>query len=116
PAIRCGLCGAPTRWAVARCRECRRMRFHFTQSWSAVAHRGPAAALLRRWKDGGLELSAVAAKTILRQLPAPPVAGAVVVAVPADPARVRWRGVDGPGALAIRLAGAWGRGLPRGLP
>jgi predicted amidophosphoribosyltransferase len=115
PAVRCGLCGAPTRWPVTRCRECRQMRFHFTRSWSAVAHRGPAAALLRRWKDGGLELSAVAAETILRQLPEPPRTGAAVVPVPADPARVRWRGVDGPAALAARLADAWGLELRRDL-
>src|SRR5262245_7832992 len=100
PTVRCRRCGAPTRWDVARCRECTGIGFHFTRAWAAVAHRGPAAALVRRWKDHGLDLSGVAARAILRQHPAPPVEDALVIPVPGDPARVRWRGVDGPGALA----------------
>jgi predicted amidophosphoribosyltransferase len=108
PPVRCARCGAPTRWAVSRCRECVEGRHRFTRAWSAVAHRGPAAALLRRWKDHGLDLSAVAAGAILRQLPRPPEPGAVVVPVPAEAGRARWRGVDGPSALAGQLADAWG--------
>jgi predicted amidophosphoribosyltransferase len=115
PAVRCRRCSAPTRWPVDRCRECERTVCRYTRAWSAVAHRGPAVTLLRRWKDHGLDLSAVAAGAILRQLPRPPEAGAVVVPVPADPGRVRWRGVDGPAALARRLAGAWDLELRRDL-
>jgi predicted amidophosphoribosyltransferase len=113
--VRCERCGKPTRWPVARCRECSEGTHVFTRAWSAVAHEGPAATLLRHWKDQGLDLSGVAADVILRQLPQAPAPGAVVVPVPADAGRARWRGVDGPAALAARLAAAWGLDLRRDL-
>jgi competence protein ComFC len=108
PAVRCARCGSPTRWPVPHCRQCLEGKHGFTRAWSAVTHDGPAAALLRRWKDDGLDLSEFAAGVILRQLPRPPEPGAVVVPVPAEGGRARWRGVDGPAALASRLADAWG--------
>jgi predicted amidophosphoribosyltransferase len=113
--VRCARCGTPTRWAVPRCRQCLQGRHAFARAWSAVAHDGAAAALLRRWKDGGIDLSGVAAAAILRQLPIPPEPGAVVVPVPAEKGRARWRGVDGPAALATHLADAWGLDLRRDL-
>ena len=58
----CTRCGAPTRWEVAACRECQAFTPAFASAWAAVAHRGAGAALVRRWKDGGLDLADVAAR------------------------------------------------------
>jgi predicted amidophosphoribosyltransferase len=115
PPVRCQRCGTPTRWSVPRCRQCLQGTHVFARAWSAVAHDGPAAALLRRWKDEGIDLSGVAAGAILRQLPSSPQPGAVVVPVPAERGRARWRGVDGPAAMAAHLADAWGLELRRDL-
>jgi len=102
---RCARCGAPTRWPVDRCRECRGRRLAFAAAWAAVAHRGAAAVLMRRWKDGGLALRAVAAEAVLGRRAAP--AADCLCPVPGDPARVRRRGVDTPHALASALAAGW---------
>jgi predicted amidophosphoribosyltransferase len=102
----CERCGAPTRWPVQACRECRGRRLAFERAVGAVAHRGAGARLVQRWKDGGLDLGAVAARAVLERLPAPPL-HAVVCPVPADRSRVLRRGVDGPAALAATLAAAW---------
>jgi predicted amidophosphoribosyltransferase len=106
----CTRCGAPTRWAVDACRECRGRRLAFAEARAAVAHRGSAASLVRAWKDRGLPLAAIAAAAILEARP-PPAVGAVLCPVPGVPDRVRWRGVDGPREVAVRLAGAWERPL-----
>jgi predicted amidophosphoribosyltransferase len=102
---RCAHCGAPTRWPVDRCRECRGRRLAFATAWAAVAHRGAAAVLVRRWKDGGLALGAVAAETVIgRRTTAP---AGCLCPVPGDPGRMRRRGVDPPGSLAAALSAAW---------
>jgi predicted amidophosphoribosyltransferase len=102
---RCTRCGAPTRFAVASCRECREVTPAFETAWAAIAHRGAGALLVRRWKDGGLDLAAVAARVIEERRP-PPEADCLC-AVPASRARARRRGVDGPRALAHGLAERW---------
>jgi predicted amidophosphoribosyltransferase len=102
---RCTRCGAPTRFEVSACRECRDARPAFTSAWAAVAHRGAGATLVRRWKDGGLDLADVAAR-VIEERRAPPEVDCLC-AVPASPARARRRGVDGPRALAHSLAERW---------
>jgi predicted amidophosphoribosyltransferase len=102
----CGRCGAPTRWALERCRECRGRRLAFAEARAAVAHRGAAMRLMRAWKDRGVALGPIAAEAIL-EARAPPPAGTWLCAVPGDRDRVRWRGVDGPAELAERLAAVW---------
>ena len=102
---RCGRCGAPARWPVERCRECSGRRLAFSAAWAAVAHEGSARALLHRWKAGGIDLAAVASAAIIARRAAPEADG--ICAVPCDPGRRRMRGVDGPAAMAARLAGAW---------
>jgi predicted amidophosphoribosyltransferase len=102
---RCARCGAPTRWVVAACRECQSYSPTFATAWAAVAHRGAAAALVRRWKDGGLDLASVAAGVIEERRVPPDVD--CLCPVPSSPARARRRGVDGPAALARELAARW---------
>ncbi len=101
----CTRCGAPTRWAVAACRECQAFVPAFSSAWAAVAHRGAGAVLVRRWKDGGLDLADVAAQVIEERRVPPDVD--CLCAVPASPARARRRGIDGPGALARALGTRW---------
>jgi predicted amidophosphoribosyltransferase len=110
---RCARCGAPTRWRVAACRECRAHTPAFATAWAAVAHRGAGATLVRRWKDGGLDLSEVAAGVIEERRVPPDVD--CLCAVPPSPARARKRGVDGPAALARELAERWELPLQRDL-
>jgi predicted amidophosphoribosyltransferase len=109
----CARCGSPTRWAVASCRECRAFAPSFTSAWAAVAHRGTGAVLVRRWKDGGLDLAEVAAGVIEERRVPPDVD--CLYAVPASPVRARRRGSDGPGALARALATRWELPLGRDL-
>jgi predicted amidophosphoribosyltransferase len=101
----CARCGAPTRWAVPACRECQGTVPAFASAWAAVAHRGAGALLVRRWKDGGLDLADVAARVIEERRVPPEVD--CLCPVPASPARARRRGMDGPGALARALALRW---------
>jgi predicted amidophosphoribosyltransferase len=102
---RCTRCGAPTRWEVTACRECQAFTPAFATAWAAVAHRGAGAALVRRWKDGGLDLAEVAASVVEERRVPPDVD--CLCAVPPSPARARRRGVDGPTALASELAARW---------
>jgi predicted amidophosphoribosyltransferase len=102
---RCARCGAPTQWPLPGCRECSGRRLAFDRAWAAVAHRDLAALLVRRWKDGGLDLSAPAAGAVAARAPRP---SGRLCPVPGDRGRVRRRGIEGPAALCLRLAGAWG--------
>lgn len=101
----CARCGAPTRWPVATCRECQGFLPAFSSAWAAVAHRGVGAVLVRRWKDGGLDLADVAARVIEERRVPPDVD--CLCAVPASPGRARRRGIDGPQALARALGARW---------
>jgi predicted amidophosphoribosyltransferase len=69
--------------------------------------------LVRRWKDGGLDLADVAAGVIEERRVPPEVD--CLCAVPPSPSRARRRGVDGPGALARALAARWELPLGRDL-
>jgi predicted amidophosphoribosyltransferase len=109
----CGRCGAPTRWEVASCRECQGWSPGFESAWAAIAHRGSGAALVRAWKDRGLELADVAAR-VIEERRVPPEADCLC-AVPASVSRARLRGVDGPTALGLELAGRWEIPFRRGL-
>ncbi|HEY1478383.1 MAG TPA: double zinc ribbon domain-containing protein [Gaiellales bacterium] len=101
----CGRCGAPTRWQLEACRECRGWQPAFDVAWAAVAHRNTGAALVRVWKDRGLDLADVAARVIEERRVPPDVD--CLCAVPASGARARRRGVDGPSGLAGALALRW---------
>jgi predicted amidophosphoribosyltransferase len=109
----CTRCGAPTRWAVASCRECQAFVPSFSSAWAAVAHRGAGALLVRRGKDGGLDLADVAAGVIEERRVPPDVD--CLCAVPASTRRARQRGIDGPQALARALGARWELPVARDL-
>jgi len=103
----CERCGAPTAWPVARCRECAGRRLAFARARAAVAYEGPAAALVRAWKDGGQRrLVAIAADVIAAVLPRPEVEA--LTFVPAVRERELWRGHNAAEELAAELAVRWG--------
>jgi ComF family protein len=103
----CARCGRPTVHPVARCRDCAARRLAFAGAASALVLDDHVGRLLRAWKDRGLDaVAAIATEELLAALP-PPRADALV-AVPAARDRARWRGVDGPAALARDLGEAWG--------
>ena len=107
----CVRCGRPCVHPVDRCRDCAGRRPAYATARAALVLDDHAGRLLRAWKDRGLEaLARVAAAELLAALP-PPADGAVVVPVPAAGDRARWRGVDGPAALAHELGAAWGHAV-----
>ena len=79
----------------------------FSSAWAAVAHRGAGAVLVRRWKDGGLDLADVAARVIEERRVPPDVdclcAGAREPGARAAPRRRRAAGAR---ARARRALGA----------
>jgi predicted amidophosphoribosyltransferase len=102
----CELCGAPTEIPVARCRDCGRRRPAFAAARAACLLEGPAARLVRAWKDRGLGgVAALAAAEVVAAV-APPAVDALV-SVPPARVRARRRGTDGPAALAALLGHAW---------
>jgi predicted amidophosphoribosyltransferase len=103
----CALCGVPTELPVPRCRDCARRRPGFAAARAACLLEGPAARLVRAWKDRGLAaVAALAAAEVVAAL-SPPAVDALVCVPPAR-ARVRRRGVDGPAALTALLGATWG--------
>src|SRR3954451_5685801 len=66
----CARCGAPTAWAVARCRECSRRRLAVASARAAVAYDDGVRQLVRAWKERGLRsLAAVAADVVVEAVP-----------------------------------------------
>jgi predicted amidophosphoribosyltransferase len=103
----CALCGAPTLWPVARCRECAGRRLAFSSARAAVAYAGPARALVSAWKEHGLRRAAsLAAELVVERMPAP--AADVITYIPPDPVRLLERGHHPAERLARELASRWG--------
>jgi predicted amidophosphoribosyltransferase len=102
----CGRCGAPTAWAVARCRECGGRRLAFASARAAVPYDETVRRFVRLWKERGLRsLAETAALVVAERLPRPE--AEVIAFVPADPARRRSRGYHPAEQLARALAAAW---------
>ena len=102
----CACCGAPTLWSVARCRECTGRSLPFETARSAVAYAGPARALVRAWKEGGLRrVSALASELVVEVVERPDVD--VVTPIPADRIRQLQRGRHPAELLADELARRW---------
>ncbi len=102
----CGCCGAPTVWSVSRCRECTGRRLPFTTARAAVAYAGPARALVRAWKEGGLRrVAPLAAELVVEHVERPAVD--VITPVPADAVRQLQRGQHPATLLAAELARRW---------
>src|SRR4051794_39881972 len=102
----CGLCGAPTVWQVARCRECSGRRLAFASARAAVAYTGPARSLVSAWKEHGLRRAASLAATLVVDTVEAPAAD-VITYVPADPTRLLLRGHHPPERLAQELGRRW---------
>lgn len=103
----CARCGAPTAWAVERCRECSGRRLAFASARAAVCYAGPARAVVRAWKEGGIRpLARIAAELVAAQVPRPPGA-TVITSIPPDGDRSRRRGHQPAEGLARELARHW---------
>ena len=101
----CARCGAPTAWPVERCRECSGRRLAFASARAAVAYDGPAAILVRSWKERGLRRLADRAAELVAETIAPP--RGTMCWVPADEERGRKRGHHPAEALARGLSLRW---------
>lgn len=102
----CGACRSSLPWLgpdrCERCalprpcgRRCPAGRLAFARSWAPVAYDGPAGALVRALKDrGAVRAADLMAAQLAAGAPAALLEGGVLVPVPGDPLRRRWRGVD----------------------
>ena len=102
----CALCGAPTAWPVARCRECAGRRLAFTTARAAVAYDANVRRIVRGWKERGLRgLGSAAARIVAERLPRADVD--LVTFVPPDAERRLKRGYHPAEQLARALADLW---------
>jgi predicted amidophosphoribosyltransferase len=102
----CARCGAPTAWAVERCRECAGRRLAFATARAAVGYDEAARRLVHAWKERGLRrLAAEAAQLVAERLPPPEVDA--IAFVPSDRGRRLERGHNPAERLAFELAEAW---------
>jgi predicted amidophosphoribosyltransferase len=109
---RCALCGAPTAWPVARCRECAGRRLAFVSARAAVAYASPAPELVRAWKEQGLRRAAVlAAELVTAHVERPP--ADVITYIPPDPERQLRRTGHPAEALARELGQRWNLDVAR---
>jgi ComF family protein len=103
---RCARCGAPTAWAVERCRECAGRRLAFASARAAVAYAGPARPLLRAWKEHGLRrVAGFAAELVVAHVERPE--ADVIAYIPPDGARQLQRGHHPAERLARELGRRW---------
>jgi predicted amidophosphoribosyltransferase len=103
---RCGLCGAPTRWPVERCRECSGRRLAFASARAAVVYDGPARDFLRAWKEHGVRRAAtLAGELVAAHVERPP--ADVISYIPPDSARQLHRAAHPAQTLAAELAARW---------
>ncbi len=106
----CGCCGAPTAWAVPRCRECARRRPAFTSARAAVTYGGPARALVRAWKERGVRrVAGLAAELVIAHVERP--AADVITYIPPDAVRQLQRGHHPAQGLATELGRRWEIGV-----
>ena len=102
----CERCGAPTAWAVRRCRECAGRRLAFASARAAVAYDGAVRAVVAAWKERGLRrLAATAADLLVEAVPRPHVG--VLCFVPPDRDRSLERGHHPAERLARELGRRW---------
>jgi len=102
----CMRCGAPTAWAVERCRECSGRRLAFATARSAVAYTGATRDVVRAWKERGLRPFAVlAAGLVAERVPRP--TADLITYIPPDRDRSVRRGHHPAQRLARELARRW---------
>lgn len=117
PPACCRTCAEPGTFPHATCPRCRASPPPFARAFAPLAHEGPVARAIHRFKYEDHpelaprlgELLAGEARSFLAQ--APP----TVVALPLHPRRFRERGYDQAQLLASALARASGREAPLGL-
>jgi predicted amidophosphoribosyltransferase len=103
---RCERCGAPTAWAVERCRECAGRRIAFASARAAVAYDDAAKQLVGAWKERGQRTIAEVAAEIVDDVLARPSAYTLTF-VPSDPDRLLRRGHNPAQRLADALGARW---------
>ena len=102
----CSRCGAPTVWAVDRCRECAGRRLAFASARAAVEYAGPARALVAAWKEHGLRRAAAVAAELVAEGVAQPTAD-VITYIPPHADRLLRRGHHPAESLARELGRRW---------
>jgi len=102
----CERCGAPTAWAVRRCRECSGRRLAFASARAAVPYDDHVQRLVSGWKERGLRSLAEHAAEVVAGRVARPDAE-IVTFVPPDAGRRRDRGHHPAERLARALARRW---------
>jgi ComF family protein len=103
---RCTLCGAPTAWPVARCRECAGRALAFESARAAVVYAGPARALVRGWKERGVRRAAsLAAELVVAHVERP--SADVITYIPPDAERQLRRAEHPAERLAHALGSRW---------
>jgi predicted amidophosphoribosyltransferase len=103
----CSLCGAPTAWPVARCRECAGRRLRFDSARAAVLYVGAVRPFMGAWKERGLRRAAdLAAELVALRVPTP--VADIVTPVPPDGVRQLVRGRHPAVELASALGDRWG--------
>jgi predicted amidophosphoribosyltransferase len=103
---RCGRCGTPTAWPVARCNECQGRRLAFASARSAVAYDTGAKALVSAWKEHGLRGLAQDAGALVAEVVPRPRAYTITF-VPPDADRALKRGHHPAESLARALESRW---------
>ena len=102
----CALCGAPTAWPVARCRECSGRGLAFASACAAVPYDDEVRLLVHAWKERGLRaLAETAADVVVAHIPRP--SADVVTFVPGDAWRTHGRGYHPAERLARAVAERW---------
>lgn len=102
----CPLCGAPTAWPVARCRECSGRALAFVSARAAAPYDDRVRRLVHAWKERGLRfLDAELASLVVERVPRPQCE--LVTFVPGDPWRTRMRGHAPAERLARAVAERW---------
>jgi predicted amidophosphoribosyltransferase len=91
---------------VERCRECSGRRLAFASAVAAYAYAGPAAAVVRAWKERGLRRLAPLAAELLVERVAPPAAD-VIAYIPPDAVRQLNRARHPAESLAAELGARW---------
>jgi predicted amidophosphoribosyltransferase len=102
----CERCGAPTAWAVRRCRECSGRRLAFASARAAVPYDDRVQRVVSGWKERGLRgLAEHAAEVVAGRVARPD--AEIVTFVPPDAGRSRDRGHHPAERLARALALRW---------
>jgi ComF family protein len=113
PPAHCGRCSEPGTFPAGSCPRCTRSPPAFARAWAPLAHAGPVARAVQRFKyEDHPELAPALARLLAEEAHAfLAAAPALLVPLPLHEARYRERRYDQAALLASELARATGRGL-----